>query len=102
MHRVIEQHRDDLVALCREHHVRRLDVFGSAATGTFDPARSDIDLLVEFDPPGVHDPWTYFRLRDRLVELFGCEVDLVEPAGIRNDAYRRGIDATREPLYAAA
>lgn len=44
-----------LAKLCRKHHVRRLDLFGSRAKET---ARdeSDVDLLVEFEPghiPGL-------------------------------------------------
>jgi predicted nucleotidyltransferase len=35
--------------LCRLYHVRRLDIFGSAVRADFDPARSDVDLLVTFD-----------------------------------------------------
>ena len=45
----IKFHREELQALCRRFHVRRLDLFGSAARGDFDPVRSDIDFLVEFD-----------------------------------------------------
>ena len=41
--------RDELRAVCRRFHVRRLDLFGSAARGDFDPQRSDVDFLVEFD-----------------------------------------------------
>lgn len=37
------QHQQ-LLALCQQHGVEKLWVFGSAATGTFDPARSDQDL----------------------------------------------------------
>jgi len=33
---------------CRDHHVRRLSLFGSHAKGTANSG-SDIDLLVEFD-----------------------------------------------------
>ncbi len=47
--RDIASHRDELRALCRRFHVRRLDGFGSAARGDFDPAQSDLDFLVEFD-----------------------------------------------------
>ena len=51
MHAEILRHRETLAALCRRHGVARLDVFGSAARGVdFDPARSDVDLLVEFAP----------------------------------------------------
>jgi len=49
---------------CRKFRVRRLDLFGSATTGNSDPARSDVDLLVEFEamPPGAYAA-AYFGLR---------------------------------------
>ena len=47
----IEAQRAAIAELCRRFHVRRLDVFGSAARGTdFDPSRSDVDLLVSYLP----------------------------------------------------
>lgn len=39
---------ESLRIYCRDHHVRRLSLFGSHAKGTANTA-SDIDLLVEFD-----------------------------------------------------
>jgi uncharacterized protein len=47
---LIEDHLEEIVALCREYGVARLEVFGSAATGAFDPGRSDVDFLVEYAP----------------------------------------------------
>ena len=50
---LIAEHRAEIAALCRRFGVRRLAVFGSAARGAdFDPARSDVDFLVEF---AAHD-----------------------------------------------
>ena len=46
---LITQHSDDVAEICRRHHVKRLELFGSAATGDFNPDTSDIDFLVEFD-----------------------------------------------------
>ena len=48
---LIDKNREALILLCRAHHVTRLDVFGSAATGDFDSS-SDIDFLVESDGKG--------------------------------------------------
>jgi len=45
----IEQRRSDLEALCRRFGVRRLELFGSAATGAFRSEDSDLDFLVEFE-----------------------------------------------------
>lgn len=99
---LIDQHRPQIEALCRKHHVVRLDVFGSAASGAFDHDRSDVDLLVEFaDPMPGHRFRAYFMFKAELEALFGRAVDLIEPGGIRNEYYRRGIEQTRERLYAA-
>jgi predicted nucleotidyltransferase len=47
MHASIEQKRADISRICRRHHIRRLEVFGSAARVTdFDPATSDADFGV--------------------------------------------------------
>jgi hypothetical protein len=42
-------HRQKLQAICRSFHVRRLDLFGSAARDDFDPEHSDFDFIVEFE-----------------------------------------------------
>ena len=44
-----------LADFCREHHIKRLSLFGSTLKGTARP-NSDVDLLVEFEPgmePGL-------------------------------------------------
>ena len=48
---LVEHHRPKLAALCRQFNVQRLDVFGSAARGNFDPDRSDLDFLVTLKAP---------------------------------------------------
>jgi tRNA nucleotidyltransferase (CCA-adding enzyme) len=45
---LIQKHRSDLEELCRTHDVKMLAIFGSAAEGTFDAERSDLDFLVDF------------------------------------------------------
>jgi len=65
--------RDARDAAYRRHLVRRLDALGSAATGVgFDPGRSDLDVLVEFERLS---PDTYadarFGLRAALEALSG-------------------------------
>ena len=79
LHPLIENHQQDMEALCRRYAVRKLRLFGSAATGLFDPDRSDLDFLVEFDKPEGMDKFEqYFGLQQELVKLFGLEVDLVD------------------------
>ena len=47
---LVADRSDEIAALCRRHQVQRLDLFGSAATGDFDPESSDLDFLVTFLP----------------------------------------------------
>ena len=64
----MSSHREELRELCHRFHVRRLDLFGSAAGDHFDPARRDLDFLVEFDrgAPGAMSFKTLFGLKETL------------------------------------
>jgi predicted nucleotidyltransferase len=94
--------QDALPELCRRYHVRRLALFGSAATGhDFDPARSDFDLLVDFEPlpPGDYAN-AYFGLREALKALSGRpSVDLVTKTALQNPYLKRRVESERRPLY---
>jgi predicted nucleotidyltransferase len=94
---------DDLARLCRDFGVARLEVFGSAAGPSFDPARSDVDLLVEFRPGVDLGPWLtrYFDLREKLSRLLGRDVDLVMASALKNPYFIREVNRTRQLLYAA-
>ena len=99
---LIEQHRADLVALCRQYGVQRLDVIGSAARGDFDPASSDLDFVVEFDNFTVENAADrYLGLLVDLEDLFARKIDLISYTGIRNPYFREVVNRTREALYAA-
>ncbi|MBM3942323.1 MAG: DNA polymerase III subunit beta [SAR202 cluster bacterium] len=98
----IAAHQAELAELCRLFYVRRLDVFGSAARQDFDPARSDVDFLVEFvwdSPLKALDQ--YFGLKEALEALFNRKVDLVEASAVKNPYFQASIDLSRETVYAA-
>lgn len=98
----IATRRDRIADLCRRHHVRRLELFGSAARGDgFDPTRSDIDFLVVFDSDRTPTLEDFFGLRQELSELLGRPVDLVDPSALRNPYLRASVAQDREVLYAA-
>ncbi len=44
----IEYKRRELKALCEQHGVERLALFGSALRDDFDPEKSDLDFSVTF------------------------------------------------------
>lgn len=99
----IEQHRAAIAELCRRYGVRRLDIFGSAARGEdFDPARSDADFLVEFEPDSDLPPLDeFFGFQESLSQLLGRPVDLVEAGAVRNPYVLADINRSREAVYAA-
>ena len=98
----IEEKRDQLESLCRQFSVSRLEVFGSAADGTFDPARSDIDFLVVFHrSPDINAFHQYFDFQEALTELLGRKVDLVEEGAMRNPYFIRSVNKSRTLIYGA-
>ena len=96
----LERRRDDIVKLCERYGVSRLEVFGSAATGSTFDEDSDVDFLYEMEPgPGYAD--RYFDLKDALEQMFGRPVDLVHGGSIDNPYFRKTVDASRQLVYAA-
>jgi hypothetical protein len=99
---LIEQHRARLLDLCRQYDVRRLDIIGSALRDDFDPDRSDLDFVVEFNNLSVDNAADrYFGLMVDLEDLFGRSIDLVSYPAIRNPYFKEAVDKTRVMLYAA-
>ena len=103
MNRVVQEKLKELVDLCKNRGVRRLALFGSAATGSFDRSSSDLDLVVEFNPMSpVQHADNYFGLMEDLQKLFQMPVDLIELAPIRNPFFRQAVAETEEVVYEAA
>ena len=101
MHPIVESKNTALADLCRRNGVKRLEVFGSAARGDFDPARSDIDFLVELSPDPAANPFDpYFALKDALETMFGRPVDLVSMGSIDNPYVRSAIERDRQLVCA--
>jgi uncharacterized protein len=102
MLRLLQQHRRALGDLCERYGVARLEVFGSAARGDFDPARSDLDFLVSFQRRADLDRFVqYFGLKEDLEALFGRHIDLVMMEALRNPYFIEGVNESRVLLYAA-
>ncbi len=70
MNRRIEIPRQALADFCRQHHIRRLALFGSALHGDF-RFESDVDLLVEFEPGHIPGLLRLARMERELSSLFG-------------------------------
>jgi hypothetical protein len=101
---VIEDKRTAIADLCRRFGVQKLDLFGSAATGDFDPSRSDLDFLVEFPAEYDFGPWMsrFQEFQEELSALVQRPVDLVRESALRNPWFRREANKTRTIIYDAS
>lgn len=97
------KNREDFVALCRNHNVKQIYAFGSAVSDKFDPAKSDIDLLVEIDEPDpIERGEKILSLWDKLETFFKRKVDLLTNPNIRNPYLRKSVDETKVLIYDAS
>ncbi len=103
MNQVVQEKLKELLDLCRSRGVRRLALFGSAATDSFDRSSSDLDLIVEFYPMSpIQHADNYFGLMEDLQRLFGMSIDLIEMGPIRNPFFKQAVSETQVVLYEAA
>lgn len=97
----LEEHRAKVIELCQRFGVKRLEVFGSAVDGRFDSARSDVDFLVEIEPPPDMSRFdAFFGLKEGLEGVLGRHVDLVDPSALENPFFAAAVERTRTALYA--
>jgi predicted nucleotidyltransferase len=74
--------QEEITAFCRQHHIRKLALFGSVLRGDFGPG-SDLDILVEFEPQTRIGLLAFARIQRELSELWQRPVDLVTPEGLK-------------------
>jgi len=67
-----------LIEFCRDNHIRKLSVFGSAIRGQLGPD-SDIDLLVEFEQGRTPGLFSIVKMEMELATMLGRKVDLRTP-----------------------
>ena len=99
---LISSNLQSISTLCQIYGVAKLEVFGSAATGRFDPERSDIDLIVTFadESPGLAR--RFVDLAESLEALFGRRIDLVIDKPFKNPYFRSSVNRSRTTIYAGA
>lgn len=102
MNLAVAVHQPEIVELCREFHVQRLELFGSAIKAGFHLERSDFDFLVEFAPlPMEAYASAFFGFRAKLEELLGRPVDLVVASSSRAPDAQQSVEESKTLLYAA-
>ena len=92
--------RERIQAFCQHHHIRKLSLFGSVLTEAFDPDRSDVDVLVEFDPGARVGLLRMVQMEDELSHLLGRRVDLRTPGDL-SPYFRQRVLETAEVQYLA-
>ena len=90
---------DVIERFCKEHHIRRLSLFGSALRDDFGP-QSDVDLLVDFEPGYSVGLLRLAAMELQLSELLGRKVDLRTPAELSR-YFRDEVLRVAEVQYAA-
>ena len=92
---------DALAAICREHGIAKLSVFGSTLRDDFDPDHSDVDVLVEFLRGTSKNLFKILQVQAELSRLFAREVDLTTPGSL-SKYFRDSVLESAIVLYDAA
>ncbi|MBM5817868.1 MAG: hypothetical protein FJ083_15185 [Cyanobacteria bacterium K_Offshore_surface_m2_239] len=91
---------EPLRELCERYGVEKLELFGSAAKGTFDPKSSDIDLIAEFNNRREGNYAARFLdFAEGAEALLQRPVDLLTEAMIKNPYFKQAVDESRTTLY---
>ena len=90
-----------VAALCQRLRVQQLYLFGSAVSPRFDPARSDVDVLVLLPAalPPLEQGETLLTLWDELETVFQRRVDLLTPEALQNPFLKAEIERTKQLVY---
>lgn len=94
---LIKEKYAEFVGLCRSQKVDKMYAFGSSITEKFDPASSDIDIVVKIDIDEPADRGeALLSLWDKLEILFKRKVDLLTDESIRNPYLKSNINRTKK------
>ena len=85
---------------CRQHHIRRLSLFGSVLRNDFRPD-SDVDVLVEFEPGHVPGLFGISRMARELSPLLGGRTVDLRTSEDLSRYFRDEVLALAEVQYAA-
>jgi len=99
---LIKDRIDDIIALCKEHNVLAISLFGSAAKDSMNE-NSDIDFLVQFSEEiNVLDySDNYFSFLNGLEKITGKKIDLISLKSLKNPILKKEIIRSKIDLYAA-
>lgn len=92
---------DRIAEFCRNHHIRKLSLFGSVLRDDFGPD-SDVDVLAEFEPDVKLTLADLLVMENELKAIFRRDVDFGEQRSVEEDANyirRRRILESARVIY---
>lgn len=96
---IVDKNREELKSLCAMYNVEKMYLFGSALNTNFNQ-QSDIDLLVKFKSIELSTYFdNYMDFKEKLQQLFGREVDLLEEQTLKNPILINSINKSKELIY---
>jgi len=90
---------DRIAVFCRQHHIAKLAVFGSALREDFRPD-SDVDMLVWFEPGQRVTLFDMVAMEEELSKIVGRKVDFRTPQELSH-LFRDEVVEGAEVQYAA-
>ncbi len=96
----IEIPQASLEAFCKRYGVKKLAFFGSVLRDDFDPEKSDVDVLIEFEAGRRVGYLGLGVMELELSKMLGARVDLRTPSELSR-YFRDEVIAGAEVRYAA-
>ena len=90
--------REAIEKFCREHHIRKMALFGSVLRSDFRD-ESDVDILVEFDKDMEPGLIGLGSMESALSDIIGRPVEMRTPEDL-SKLFRQEVISSAEVLYA--
>ncbi|MEO8760994.1 MAG: nucleotidyltransferase domain-containing protein [Bacteroidia bacterium] len=96
---IISNNINQITALCKQHHVKELYVFGSAARNEMND-ESDVDFLYTMQEIPLEEyADNSFEMEESLEKLLDRKVDLVAEKYLRNRFFIKELNETKQLIY---
>lgn len=95
---ISKEKENKLVKVLKQNRVVFAALFGSRARGTA-IAKSDYDVLVEFEPSTTVPLSRFIRVKDDVEKSVDRNVDIVTVHGLGQKHFRREVLSTMKVLY---
>lgn len=96
---LVASRRSEISAICRQHGIQALWLFGSAAKGSWDASTSDLDFLVDLGEQDARYAKRLMRTIVDLERLLGVQVDVTTTKQVTSTWFRQELDETKELLF---